>query len=267
MEIIEKIISCGVPVSLLRPPYIDVRSLESHFKYLDKADKPFDARPCFMEGSVVDSRGAGSFIVEEVSGGYKYTVDMIFDYDKRFKNHPFFRVSFYCDSSGDVDKHQPVDYCVVTYNKDGSVNIEDRSLLKRRFEAGFFTEDTVLGSVASAAGWICGTMTFLNCRNIKLVDKPQYSSIARHYEKKYKLPRVIYKTLEVSPISKRYTNKDGTKREVESSVPLHLCRGHIKNYTDRPLFGKITGQFFWHPHMRGNKDVGKVIKDYKLVGD
>ena len=40
----------------------------------------------------------------------------------------------------------------------------------------------------------------------------------------------------------------------------------IKTYTEeKPLFGRITGQYYWHPHMRGNKENGEVVKDYKLV--
>ena len=67
----------------------------------------------------------------------------------------------------------------------------------------------------------------------------------------------------VTPIGKSY--KSNSIHNKLNAIPLHLCRGHIKRYTpEKPLFGKIVGQFFWHPHMRGKIENGENHNDYIL---
>jgi hypothetical protein len=46
---------------------------------------------------------------------------------------------------------------------------------------------------------------------------------------------------------------------------LHICRGHLRTYTEeKPLFGKVIGTFFIPAHLRGDEKVGTVVKDYQL---
>lgn len=49
-------------------------------------------------------------------------------------------------------------------------------------------------------------------------------------------------------------------------MAFHLVRGHFKTYTeDRPLFGKLTGTFWWQPAARGTTDFGVIDKDYSIA--
>lgn len=51
-------------------------------------------------------------------------------------------------------------------------------------------------------------------------------------------------------------------------VPLHVVRGHFKHYsTDRPLFGKFSGWWWWGPQARGKERFGVVDKDYRIAAD
>jgi hypothetical protein len=44
---------------------------------------------------------------------------------------------------------------------------------------------------------------------------------------------------------------------------IHFQLGHFKTYTaEKPLFGHITGRFWWQPHVRGKNKDGIVMKDY-----
>ncbi len=47
---------------------------------------------------------------------------------------------------------------------------------------------------------------------------------------------------------------------------LHTCRGHFKSYTaKKSLFGKYTGTYWWGSHMRGQKNLGVIQKEYKVM--
>jgi hypothetical protein len=47
---------------------------------------------------------------------------------------------------------------------------------------------------------------------------------------------------------------------------MHFRRGHFKEYTsEKPLFGKYTGAFWWEAHVAGSADIGEVRKDYRIL--
>jgi len=63
------------------------------------------------------------------------------------------------------------------------------------------------------------------------------------------------------------STKQGYREQSEplSHVRVHLCRGHFKEYTqEHPLFGKLTGLYWWQPHVRGQNKEGIVMKDYAI---
>lgn len=105
-------------------------------------------------------------------------------------------------------------------------------------------------------------LTLLNCKNIGVtnVNPPSKLNISR--KKKGKVELFTYKTLVLN-----FTNN---KHHIGSSVTgehnrIHLCRGHFKEYTqEHPLFGKVTGLYWWEPHVRGQNKDGVVIKDYSI---
>jgi len=55
------------------------------------------------------------------------------------------------------------------------------------------------------------------------------------------------------------------KASVSQVLPLHITRGHFKDYRDgKGLFGKYQGLFWWDQHVRGDPDNGVVLKDYHV---
>jgi hypothetical protein len=105
-------------------------------------------------------------------------------------------------------------------------------------------------------------LTLLNCKNITTQTTLPPLKLNKKRIKSGKQPLFTYKTLVIKPT--------GKKQESQQSQGLwdnriHLCRGHFKEYTaEKPLFGRITGRFWWQPSVRGNKEKGVVIKDYKV---
>lgn len=107
-------------------------------------------------------------------------------------------------------------------------------------------------------------LKLLSCKNIETetIHPPRKLNATR--SKKGKGPLVEYKVLNVSGKSARRSESSKTTRE-SSPCRVHICRGHFKTYTeDKPLFGKITGRWWWQPIVRGEAKQGVVIKEYNI---
>src|SRR6185437_6079443 len=104
------------------------------------------------------------------------------------------------------------------------------------------------------------THSLLACRNVATQDHRQ--DHAKRSQRSGS-PGVRYKTLQISPFGGR--NSSGSSNNSADIMPLHIVRGHFKTYTpERPLFGSVTGTFWWTPNVRGKEKNGVVIKDYKM---
>jgi len=123
---------------------------------------------------------------------------------------------------------------------------------------------------ASAIHKICATsltivemiVKLLNCKNIIAVKNNPPSKLNQKRKRSGKLPLFSYYTLRINPSDE--DDRDN-KSQTLNHNRIHLCRGHFKRYTkENPLFGKISGLWWWQPHVRGQNKDGVVIKDYKL---
>lgn len=109
--------------------------------------------------------------------------------------------------------------------------------------------------------YLHGFLMLLNCKNIAAEEVHPPSKLNKKRLRSNKLPLFSYKTLSVNPGA-------GSSRGGKNGIPLnhnriHLCRGHFKHYSeDAPLFGRITGLWWWQPHVRGQNRKGVVMKDY-----
>jgi hypothetical protein len=107
-------------------------------------------------------------------------------------------------------------------------------------------------------------LILLSCKNISTIDNNAPEKLNKKRKKSFKCPLFTYKTLVIKP-----TGKSQRAEEVQGlwENRLHLCRGHFKTFTEeKPLFGRVTGRFWWQPSARGNKNKGIVMKDYKITG-
>lgn len=106
-------------------------------------------------------------------------------------------------------------------------------------------------------------LMLINCQNVitETVHKKKKG-------KRKSIPKgETYKILKfkVKKTSKRY--KYGEEEEVKETVmPLHICIGHFKTYTEEnPLFGRYVGRWWWSALVRGDPEKGILIKDYQAV--
>jgi hypothetical protein len=115
------------------------------------------------------------------------------------------------------------------------------------------------GLLAYAAKSINWCFSLLNCKNI--ITEEITPKNGKKRKRKGKKELFTYHILKVQPTSKKYNSEpqDLWKNRI------HLARGHFKTFTaDKPLFGRITGTFWWQPQVRGRNKEGIVVKDYNL---
>ena len=104
--------------------------------------------------------------------------------------------------------------------------------------------------------------SFLHCRNTVVQDVVPPSRLAERTLKRCGVPLNIHKVLEIKPMTDALAASAGPG--IGLVKRLHICRGHFKDYRGRGLFGKVQGLFWWGQHVRGDRNVGAVTKDYSI---
>jgi len=122
------------------------------------------------------------------------------------------------------------------------------------------------------AGQLCSfihpimlTISFMNCKNVSTSYVESPPKLSRSFEKEHGVPLVRYKVLEIGEM-RRYIHQQGEGHTASSvKKALHICRGHFKTFSEeKPLLGRATGTFWWSQQLRGSKESGLVVKDYKM---
>lgn len=109
-------------------------------------------------------------------------------------------------------------------------------------------------------------LTFMHCKGVTLVDNVPPAPLQKKHLKRHRdgRPLVTYKTILIQPAT-RVLREEGQIETQGMAKALHICRGHFKHFSeDRPLFGKMSGTFWWPSHIRGSESAGVAIRDYKV---
>lgn len=108
-------------------------------------------------------------------------------------------------------------------------------------------------------------LQLLNCRNV--VAQPRNNALTRTTrEKRQRVPAKTYHTIVLPGMTKRYDSygRRNTTAD-EATMASHRVRGHFKTYTaEAPLMGQHVGTWWWGWNMRGSKERGEVVSDYKM---
>lgn len=112
------------------------------------------------------------------------------------------------------------------------------------------------------------TISFMHCKNVITYSNKLSVKLQKSRERKSKLPLVDFKTLEIKPMVK-ILKEEGESETKGLKHALHICRGHFKDFSQGPGLGRghAHGLYWWDSQVRGSKDVGAVIKDYKVSPD
>lgn len=112
-------------------------------------------------------------------------------------------------------------------------------------------------------------LTLMSCKNVELEDNYPLTALSEKHKHKHKRSLTTFKTIKVNPMRtvKHYTDLDTQQpsNSQPSNTPLHIVRGHFKDFRDgKGLFGKYKDVFWWDQAVRGSIDNGAVIKDYDV---
>lgn len=139
------------------------------------------------------------------------------------------------------------------------------------FVANVSPAEDVFGSLSEAAYELQSafapaylTLGWLNCRNVSTTDVTAAAKLAAKRKRRNQPLGLAYKRIVIEEQTRRSLsiNQDAERH----GKRLHIVRGHIKHYTpERPLFGKLTGNYWWHQQMRGNADLGRINHEYHVT--
>jgi hypothetical protein len=104
--------------------------------------------------------------------------------------------------------------------------------------------------VQHQVGALAALFALMNCKNVVREASIPDRKLQRARQRSGKIPLLAFSTLKVQPLGGK-SARDG------SGAPraIHWVRGHFKEYTaERPLFGKLSGLFWWEPHLAGKAD-------------
>ncbi len=108
------------------------------------------------------------------------------------------------------------------------------------------------------------SVSFMHCKNVDIIDIEPPPALSKRHIRRHGRPLVRYKTLDIDPM-RRVLQTDGHADAVGLRPAFHICRGHFKTFhPDAPLFGRITGTYWWTDHVRGDSTVATVHKDYRI---
>jgi hypothetical protein len=111
-----------------------------------------------------------------------------------------------------------------------------------------------------------------NCKNVVTSSEPVPPKLVKARKRKDRIAVERWYTLRIEPMQKkiRHTGIEGgdlpsADNHLTYERAWHICRGHFKEFKpERPLFGRVTGRFWWPSMVRGSKEKGIVHKDYEL---
>lgn len=107
------------------------------------------------------------------------------------------------------------------------------------------------------------TNSLLNCRNVVQEEVAPPAAVQRARARRGKPPLYQYHILKVRPFAPKKL-RSATRPMIGPPVAIHTVRGHFKRYTpDRPLFGRLTGVWWWQPQLAGRAK-RLVEKDYEI---
>jgi hypothetical protein len=128
-------------------------------------------------------------------------------------------------------------------------------------------EDIVTGTFLelwiAAARVAAAVLGLLNCRNVVVETISPDQNLQRARRKRGHAPLYQYHVLKVR-VGGTVVRGQSRGGHLEDLV-LHWVRGHFKHYTaEAPLFGRMTGTWWWSPTLKGDAAHGVVDKEYQI---
>jgi hypothetical protein len=106
--------------------------------------------------------------------------------------------------------------------------------------------------------------SLLACKNVEVIDSPPPPKVLAKREKRHGC-QIVYKTLSIQSMRKKTEYTEQGSCVLQPEIPLHMRRGHWKDYrSGKGLFGKYKSLFWWDHHAVSTEENGIIHKDYKV---
>jgi len=125
---------------------------------------------------------------------------------------------------------------------------------------------------ASCLAFASFALQLLSCPNVGTCDLPQSEinrSTSKRARQNFGIKDYRIQTIEITFPGKERVSHDSRGGAFSGDLPLHMIRGHFKDYRENGLFGQESlKHIYWWPSMvRGSEDQGEVGHEYRLVID
>lgn len=110
-----------------------------------------------------------------------------------------------------------------------------------------------------AVGW-------LNCRNVRTERRDRSGQVggSKSNRRKACARGLDFHTIHLPGIDRESDNPSASTPS-NADFRMHHVRGHFKTFTpEAPLMGKHVGTYWWGWQVRGNKNNGVVVSDYRI---
>lgn len=122
--------------------------------------------------------------------------------------------------------------------------------------------DAICPALAAELNVLYLALNLINCRNVKTERAGELSVRRSGRAKRRREPRLDYHTIVLPGMPSGSAHSASVALDV---LPMHRVRGHFKRFTpEAPLMGQHVGTYWWGWQVRGNKDNGVVVSDYKV---
>jgi hypothetical protein len=200
--------------------------------------------PCSKRGLLVSEKRPDVLFVKTVT---------FWDHDKTWRIDAFGFVILINKTFKEIASDAPLAF--------RNTNILPVPLTKKAMSTGLFGMKQAIIDGQRDISALNLFLSFLSCKNIGTEKHYPPEALNKKRLKHHKQPLFTYHTLLLKPVGKK---QESIPRHLWNNR-IHFCRGHFKTYTEKnPLFGRITGRFWWQPAVRGRSREGVVMKDYKL---
>jgi hypothetical protein len=165
----------------------------------------------------------------------------------------------------------PVATFVLPLNAEGrlhEIDTEGRgAIFGRAVEIPGVPEDAIYeASMAFNDPLVAGLLaiSFMHCKNVDVREERPDKAVTRRRERRHGIPLTRYYVLDIAPMTTVLAT-EGDAATTGLRNALHICRGHFKTFSpEAPLFGRLTGTYWWAAQVRGDASQGTVEKDYRI---
>lgn len=118
-------------------------------------------------------------------------------------------------------------------------------------------------TIITLAAPVLEAIGLMNCKNVHLERHTR--PVKQPKKSRRKRPdRLDYHTI-VLPGQMQPALYGDAETSDGSVIGFHKVRGHFRTYTaEKPLMGKHVGTYWFAPHVRGDKEAGSVVSDYRV---